>query len=82
MALLAGAFLLSLQQEWGEKLPQITRPKLTRVLRELLPRRLWTRTELWDWLYTTQRRSQRAKQAHAARRRVSQLIAAELRGCT
>ena len=82
MALLAGAFLLSLQQEWGEKLPQITRPQLTRVLRELLPRRLWTRTELWDWLHTTQRRSQRAKQAHAARRRVSQLIAAELRGCT
>ena len=31
-------------------MPQITRPQLTRVLRELLPRRLWTQTELWDWL--------------------------------
>jgi SRSO17 transposase len=57
MALLAGAFLLSLQRDWGENMPQITRPQRTRGLRELLPRRLWTRTELWDWLYTTQRRS-------------------------
>jgi hypothetical protein len=63
-------------------MPQITRPQLTRVLRELLPRRLWTRTELWDWLYTTQRRSEQAKQAHAARRRLNQIIAAELRCCT
>ena len=47
MALLAGAFLLSLQRDWGKNMPQITRPQLTRVLRELLPRRLWTRAELW-----------------------------------
>ena len=39
MALLVGAFLLSLQLDWGEKAARITRPQLTRVLRELLPRR-------------------------------------------
>ena len=31
MALLAGAFLLSLQLDWGKKLPQITRPQITRA---------------------------------------------------
>ena len=65
MALLAGAFLLSLQQDWGKNLPQITRPQLTRVLRQLLPQRTWTKTELWDWLHATQRRNEQAKQAHA-----------------
>ena len=28
MCLLAGAFLLSLQQDWGEKMPRITRPQV------------------------------------------------------
>lgn len=81
MALLAGAFLLNLQQEWGEKMPQITRPQLTRVLRALLPQRAWTRAELWAWLHETQCRNERAKQVHAARRRVRQIIAAEQRDC-
>jgi SRSO17 transposase len=82
MSLLAGAFLLSLQQEWGEKMPQITRPQLTRVLRTLLPQRTWTRAELWTWLHDTQRRNESAKQAHAARRRIKQIIVAEQRVCT
>ena len=38
MCLLGGAFLLSLQQAWGEKMPQITRPQVYRVVREMLPR--------------------------------------------
>ena len=32
------AFLLSLQQAWGGKMPRITRPQVYRVVRELLPR--------------------------------------------
>jgi SRSO17 transposase len=82
MALLAGAVLLSLQQAWGEKLPQLTRPQLTRVLRELLPQRTWTKAELWDWLHDAQRRNQQAKQAHADRRRVIQILAADRLRCT
>ena len=35
----AGAFMLSLQQEWGKKMPRITRPQVYRVVRELLPQR-------------------------------------------
>jgi len=82
MALLAGAFLLSLQQAWGATMPQITRPQLTRVLRALLPQRMWTRAELWAWLHETQYRNECAKQAHAARRRVRQIIAAEQCNCS
>ena len=81
MALLAGAVLLSLQQDW-EKMPQITRPQLTRVQRALLPQRIWTRAMLWTWLDDTQRRNERAKQAHAARRRIKQLIAAAQGACS
>jgi hypothetical protein len=62
-------------------MPQITRPQLTRVLRELLPQHTWTRAELWAWLHETQRRNERAKQAHAACRRIKQIIAAEQRDC-
>ena len=36
LCLLGGAFLLSLQQEWGEKMPRITRPQVYRVVREML----------------------------------------------
>ena len=48
MALLAGAFLLSLQRDWGKNMPQITRPQLTRRSAGPLPRRLWTRTGTLD----------------------------------
>ena len=36
LCLLGGAFLLSLQQEWGKKMPRITRPQVYRVVREML----------------------------------------------
>ena len=42
MALLAGAFLLSLQRDWGKICPRSLDRNSQRVLRELLPRRLWT----------------------------------------
>lgn len=58
-------------------MPQITRLQITRVLRQLVPQRTWTQAELWAWLDDTQRRNERAKQAHAARRRVNQIIAAD-----
>jgi hypothetical protein len=41
---------------------------VTRVLREVLPRRHWTPTDLWRWLVDTQTRNDRAKHAHHRRR--------------
>jgi predicted transposase YbfD/YdcC len=43
-------------------------PQVTRVLRELLPRRHWTPEDLWHWLLDTQRRNAHAKRAHRRRR--------------
>ena len=40
LALLAAAFLLTLQQDWGGgNMPQITRTQISRLLRVLLPQR-------------------------------------------
>jgi hypothetical protein len=61
LALLAGAFLLTMQQEWGEKDALVTRPQVSRVLRALLPQRTWTEEDLLHWLITTQERNARAK---------------------
>jgi hypothetical protein len=52
----------------GEKQPLITRPQITRVLRELLPQRRYSDADLWRWLATTQQRNARAKRSHAKRR--------------
>jgi len=68
MAMLAGVFLLSLQQDWGKNMPQITRPQITRVLRQLLQQRTWTPKELLAWLTETQQRNERAKRSHTLRR--------------
>ena len=60
MCLLGGAFLLGLQQDWGEKMPRITRPQVYRVVREMLP---WERVgphELLLWLNESQLRNERA----------------------
>ena len=73
MSLLAGAFLLDLQLDWGKKLPHITRPQITRVLRCLLPQRVWTPDQLLAWLIDTQTRNDRAKRSHAARRRLRRI---------
>jgi len=56
------------QQDWGEKMPQVTRPQVSRVLRQMLPHRLWTRAELLQWLSATQERNARAKLSHIKRR--------------
>ena len=37
LCLLGGAFLLSLQQAWGGKMPRITRPQVYRVVRRCCP---------------------------------------------
>lgn len=42
MCLLAAAFLLTLQQDWGGKMPHITRPQVHRIVYELLPHKRWT----------------------------------------
>jgi len=39
----------------------LTRPQVSRVLRELLPHRIWTPAELLQWLNDTQERNARAK---------------------
>ena len=58
LALLASAFLLQLQQDWGEiGLLQLTVPQVGRVSARCLPRRQWTRADLLDWLAQTQRRN-------------------------
>jgi len=72
LALLAGAFLLTLQQDWGGNLPRITRPHISRVLRVLLPQRVWTTADLLTWLRETQARNERAKRSHHKRRRARQ----------
>ena len=68
LCLLAGAFLLSLQQSWGKKMPQITRPQVYRVVREMLPRERFGPWDLLRWLEGTQLRNHRASRSHAKRR--------------
>ncbi len=50
-------------------MPQITRPQVSRVLRELLPKQAWSTEELLRWLHETQTRNARAKRSHTKRRR-------------
>ena len=68
MCLLGGAFLLGLQQDWGKKMPQITRPQVYRVVREMLPRERFGPEELLRWLNESQRRNEQARRSHARRR--------------
>ncbi len=49
-------------------MPQLTRPHVSRVLRELLPRRHWSVVELLEWLQDMQLRNERAKRSHRKRR--------------
>ena len=49
-------------------MPRLTLPQVSRVLRELLPRRIWTPLDLLGWLAETQDRNDRAKRSHAKRR--------------
>ena len=64
MCLLDGAFLLSLQQAWGAKMPRITRPQVYRVVREMLPRERFGPDELLLWLKESQLRNERACRSH------------------
>ena len=68
LCLLAGGFLLTLQQAWGGKMPQITRPQVYRVVRELLPRERFGPEELLRWLEETQLRNERASRSHERHR--------------
>ena len=66
MCLLGGAFLLSLQQDWGshpfpQKMPRITRPQVYRVVREMLPREQFGPDQLLLWLEDTQLHNERAR---------------------
>ena len=68
MCLLGGAFLLGLQQDWGKKMPRITRPQVYRVVREMLPREQFGPDQLLLWLEATQLRNERARRSHERRR--------------
>ena len=49
-------------------MPQVTRQQVSRVLRELLPRRYWSMVELLEWMRDMQLRNERAKRSHLKRR--------------
>ena len=49
-------------------MPQITRPQVCRVVRELLPRERFGPDELLRWLEDVQQRNERAKRSHEKRR--------------
>ena len=68
MCLLGGAFLLGLQQDWGKKMPRITRPQVYREVREMLPRERFGPNELLRWLEQSQLRNERASRSHERRR--------------
>lgn len=61
LCLLGGAFLLTLEQAWGKKMPLITRPQVYRVVREMLPQKRYGPAELLRWLKQTQCSNERAK---------------------
>ena len=68
MCLMGGAFLLSLQQDWGKKMPRITRGQVYRVVREMLPRERFGPKELLWWLEQSQLRNERASRSHERHR--------------
>ncbi len=49
-------------------MPQITRPQVYRVVREVLPRERFGPDELLRWLEDVQRRNERARRSHEKRR--------------
>ena len=49
-------------------MPQLTRQPVSRVLRELLPRRQWRAADLLVGLRDMQLRNERAKRSHLKRR--------------
>ena len=75
LCLLGGAFLLSLQQDWGKKMPRITRPQVYRVVREMLPREQFGPEELLRWLEGVQLRNERARRSHQKRRAARRALA-------
>ena len=48
-------------------MPLLTRQQVSRVLRELLPRREWSVVDLLEWLQDMQLRNERAKRSHLKR---------------
>ena len=49
-------------------MPQITRPQVYRVVRELLPKERFGPRELLRWLADVQERNERARRSHEKRR--------------
>ena len=49
-------------------MPQITRPQVYRVVREMLPRERFGPDELLRWLEDVQLRNERARRSHEKRR--------------
>lgn len=72
--LLAGAFLRSLQQDWGKRCLRSTRPQVYRVVRELMPKERFGPEGLPLWLLDGQQRNGRARLSHEKRRAAHQAI--------
>ncbi len=53
-------------------MPRITRPQVSRVVRELLPQREWTKADLIGGLQEMQEHNERAKRSHTKRRAIKQ----------
>ena len=49
-------------------MPLLTRQQVSRVLRELLPRREWSVVDLLEWMQDMQLRNERAKRSHLKQR--------------
>ena len=49
-------------------MPQITRPQVYRVVRDLMPKERFGPEELLSWLVDVQQRNERARLSHAKRR--------------
>ena len=49
-------------------MPQITRPQVYRVVRELLPKERFGPVELLEWLADVQQRNERSRRSHQKRR--------------
>jgi hypothetical protein len=49
-------------------MPQITRPQVYRVVREMLPRERFGPADLMSWLADVQLRNERARRSHEKRR--------------
>lgn len=67
LCLLAGPFLLEVQQEGGKKVPGLMRSQVVRAIRKWLMPPPWSADEILTWVEATQAQIDRAKRSHTKR---------------